>query len=206
MTENKESFFNRLAPFHSPSMINKIKLAYTLSKWGHQYQVRKEVDDNGNNVRYFEHPRRVAINLMDIVKSFDYEIIVGALCHDLLEDSESFTESMMEQFFGEDCCKIVKVLSKNPKEGYLDRFFMCKDFRPYIIKASDRLDNLRTLINPGTSKEFQARQIKETEEKYFDLFDRMIEIAPIEYKQGAIILRDKIREEVAKNKVLINLN
>lgn len=203
--ENKESFFNRLVPFHSPSTINKIKLAYTLSKWGHQYQVRKEIDDSGNNVRYFEHPRRVAINLMDVVKTFDYEIIVGALCHDLLEDSESFTESMMEQFFGEECCRIVKVLSKNPKEGYLERFFMCKDFRPYIIKASDRLDNLQTLINPNTSKEFQERQIKETEEKYFGLFDRMIEIAPIEYKSGAITLRDKIREEVAKNKVLINL-
>lgn len=194
--ENRELFFNRLKPFHPPSVITKIELAYTLSKYGHSYQTRKEFDDNGNPIRYFEHPRSAAIILMDEIKIYDEELVISCLMHDVIEDSKNISSQMIEQFFGKDICKILQTLSKCPKEGYLERFFACKDFRPYIIKACDRLDNLRSLDQ--VSNEFKEKQIKETKEKYFDLFERMLQICPEDYYKNCLKLRDLIREQIAR--------
>lgn len=63
-----------------------------------------------------------------------------------------------------------------------------------MLKACDRLDNLRTL-HYG-SIEFQQKQIKETREKYYPVFNRMVEIAPSEQKERAIYLRDQIHNIV----------
>lgn len=201
MEENRELFFNRLQPFHAPSTITKIELAYTLSKWGHHYQMRTQKDKDGNNIRYFEHPRSVAIILMDELNIFDYEMVVSALMHDIFEDSRHINPPMVEQFFGTDVCKIIKTLTKEPKEGYIDRFLICKDYRPFIIKACDRLDNLRSLDD--CSKEFKIKQVKETKEKYFQIFEKMINISPDEYKESCKNIRDKIREIIAKHEALL---
>ncbi len=61
MEENRETFFSRLEPFLVPSQLLNIKLAYTLAKYGHRSQHRKELDINGEPVRYFEHVRRVTL-------------------------------------------------------------------------------------------------------------------------------------------------
>ena len=81
-------------------------------------------------------------------------------------------------------------MSKVPKEGYLERFFLSTDFRPYVLKACDRLDNLRSL--KGGTPEFQVKQIKETQEKYYPLFDRMVELTPPVYLDRVQKLRDLI--------------
>jgi hypothetical protein len=89
-------------------------------------------------------------------------------------------------------CNIVKVLSKVPKEGYLDRFYTCTDWRPYFVKACDRLDNLRSLSQ--SSLEFRKKQVTETRDKYFRLFDRMVGLAPEVYRDGTRRLRDLIQD------------
>lgn len=194
--ENRESFFARLNPFHTPNTIVKIELAYTLSKFGHSYQTRKQNDSDGNPIRYFEHPRSAAIIMMDEIKIYDYEMVCAALMHDLIEDSRNVPANMIESVFGTDVCRILKTLSKCPKEGYLDRFKVCKDFRPFIIKACDKLDNLRTL--DGTSQNFKDKQIKETKEHYFDLFEIMLDICPKEYYKNCLKARDLVREQIAR--------
>lgn len=194
--ENKELFFKRLSPYHCPSEIVKIELAYTLAKYGHSHQTRKQVNENGDNIRYFEHPRAAAIILMDEAKLFDIELIIGCLMHDIFEDSKNVTPEMVEQVFGKEVCKILKTVSKCPKEGYLERFSTCKDFRPFVVKACDRLDNLRSMDN--VTIEFKSKQIKETKEHYFELFERMVNICPEEYKKSCYILRDLIREQIAR--------
>lgn len=169
MTTRKE-FFSRLEPFHSPSDLLTIELAYTLAKFSHRAQVRKETDAEGKPIRYFEHVRRVTLILIDEAKVLDKDIIVSALLHDGLEDTRDVTPAMLEHVFGKEVTRIVKTLSKVPKEGYIDRFYQCRDFRPYLIKMADRLDNLRSLHQ--ASIEFQAKQIKETRETYYSLFSR----------------------------------
>lgn len=195
MTENRASFFARLEPFLAPSVLLDVQHAYTLAKYGHRAQVRKELDDHGDPIRYFEHVRRVAIILVDEVKIVRPEMIVASLLHDVVEDAPNLPPALIEHCFGTDVTNIIKTLSKVPKEGYLDRFYMSTDWRPYVIKGCDRLDNLRSL--DGANKEFRLKQIFETQGKYFPLFDRMLELVPVEHKPRAQHLRDAIRSQTA---------
>jgi (p)ppGpp synthase/HD superfamily hydrolase len=194
--ENKESFFQRLEPFFAPSVILNIKLAYILAKHGHRDQFRKELDPQGAKVRYFEHVRRVALVLFDEAKCSRPEMIISALLHDGIEDTRDLTAEQIENCFGSDVCTIVKTLSKTPKEGYLDRFRICKDWRPYVIKACDRLDNLRSLDRPEIDAEFRERQIRETEEDYIPLFLQMIELTPAKCKRDAENLLWRITDQL----------
>ena len=189
--ENRESFFSRLEPFFTPSTLLNIELAYTLSKFGHRSQFRKEVDDSGNKVRYFEHVRRAAIILVDEVKIVTRETVISCLLHDCIEDTKNINAAMIEHCFGQEVTSLVKTLSKVPEEGYLERFYMNTDWRAYLCKACDRLDNLRHLDQ--TTKEFRAKQIAETKEKYYPLFDRMLQLTPPEYLARVSSIRDLIR-------------
>jgi (p)ppGpp synthase/HD superfamily hydrolase len=190
VTENRESFFTRLEPFLAPSSLLDVQLAYTLAKYGHRSQVRKELDANGEPVRYFEHVRRVAIILIDEVKIVEPDLVIAALLHDGPEDTRDLTPAMIERCFGTQVAHTVKVLSKTPPEGYLDRFKVCTDWRPYIIKGCDRLDNVRSL--KAGSDTFIAKQVNETREKYYPLFDRMMLLVPEAYKERAQHLRDAV--------------
>ena len=107
---------------------------------------------------------------------------------------------MIEHCFGPDTVSIVKVLSKAPKEGYMERFWHSTDWRVYVIKGCDRLDNLRSL--GAASREFQVKQLKETREKFYPLFDRMLELTPAEFKGRVLTLRDSVRAETERQAVL----
>lgn len=204
MNENRQSFFKRLEPYLAPSVMLDIQLAYTLAKFGHRAQVRKELDHHGDPVRYFEHVRRVAIVLIDEAKLVMPELITCALMHDIIEDAPNLPPAMIERCFGTTVVSIVKVLSKDPKEGYMDRFYACSDWRPYAIKACDRLDNLRSL--PGASVEFRKKQVLETSEKYYPLFDRMVDLTPVEFKPRVQKLRDLVMKECERQAVLLEFS
>lgn len=190
----RTEFFSHLEPHLSRRQLLRIQLAYTLSKYWHRSQVRKERDDQGNPVRYFEHVRRVALILIREARCLEPEMIVAALLHDAIEDTrdEDLSPDMIEENFGEDAVVIVKTLSKVPKAGYLERFLLSHDWRPYLIKACDRLDNLRSMQD--ASPEFVARQVTETVDHYYPLLDRMLVLVPPEYRDGAMHLRDQIKE------------
>jgi GTP pyrophosphokinase len=188
-TENHDTFFERLEPFFAPSIVRKIEVAYMLSKYAHRHQQRKELDEHGDPVRYFEHVRRATLVGIDLAKIVRFDTTVALVFHDTFEDTRLKPEHV-EEFFGSDICGIVKVLSKTPKEGYLDRFYISTDWRPYFCKACDRLDNLQSL---GQSPvEFRRKQVSETKDKYFRLFDRMVTLTPEEYRDGVRRLRDEI--------------
>lgn len=194
MIENRQSFFARLEPYHSPSTLRDIQLAYTLAKFGHRSQVRKELDEAGNPVRYFEHVRRVAITLMDEAKIMAPDVVIAALLHDCPEDTRDINPAMIEHCFGNDVMSIVKTLSKTPKEGYIDRFWVSTDWRSYVIKACDRLDNLRSL--PSAPIEFRKKQIEETRDKYLSLFARMVELTPPTFAQQTQMIAGLVVDEV----------
>jgi len=199
--ENRESFFNRIEPFFPPSILLDVNLAYTLAKYGHRAQVRKELDAQGDPIRYFEHVRRVAIVLIDEAKIVKSEMVIAALLHDGIEDTKDLTPAMIEHCFGTDVVSIVKTLSKVPNEGYIERFLMSSDWRSYMIKACDRLDNLRSLN--AAPVDFQRKQIAETRGKYYQLFDRMIDIIPPEHKKQAHLMRDQIIMTTEKHATLM---
>lgn len=202
--ENKHTFQARLQPYFSPSDQLDVKLAYCLAKFGHRAQNRKEMVD-GKPTRYFEHVRRVAIVLMDELKIMDRDMIITALLHDSLEDCEDLTPELLEHSFGPDVVHMVKMLSKVPKEGYIERLNHCHEWKVLAIKACDRLDNLRSLMIPGNTNEFKKKQIKETKEKYYPLFDKMVNLAPPNHSQKLNALRDEIRALCERYTVVIEL-
>lgn len=67
---------------------------------------------------------------------------------------------------------------------------MDTDWRPYFVKACDRLDNLRSLAQ--ATVEFRNKQVSETRDKYYRLFDRMVALTPEEHRDGARRLRELI--------------
>jgi len=202
--ENKHTFQARLQPYFSPSDQLDVKLAYCLAKFGHRAQNRKELVD-GKPTRYFEHVRRVAIVLMDELKIMDRDMIITALLHDSLEDCEDLTSELLEHSFGSDVVHMVKMLSKVPKEGYIERLSNCHEWKVLTIKACDRLDNLRSLMIPGNTNEFKKKQIKETKEKYYSLFDKMVTLAPPNHAPKINALRDEIRALCERYTVVIEL-
>lgn len=201
--ENRETFFARLEPHFPPSAIREIRWAYMAAKYGHRAQRRKELDESGEQVRYFEHLRRVAIILIDVARIVDPIMVAASLLHDSFEDTRELTPEMVEHVFGSEVVSIVKVLSKTPKDGYLERFALCTDWRPYVIKACDRLDNLRTLGQ--AMREFRAKQVAETREKYFPLFDRMLALTPPAFIQRVTGLRDAVRAETERQAILLEV-
>jgi GTP diphosphokinase / guanosine-3',5'-bis(diphosphate) 3'-diphosphatase len=179
--ENRGTFFNRLV-FLPEAELMKIQLAYTLAKYFHRAQKRKELDENGKEIRYFEHLRRVALILIDELAVIDTDMICAALLHDSIEDTKDsdLTPQMIEHHFGPEVYTLVRILSKKPKEGYLDRLSNYGDWKAIMIKGCDRLDNLRSL--PACKAEFQKKQIEETKNKYYPLFSRLEGLTPSMYK------------------------
>lgn len=168
LKENKASFLARIKPRLAPSDVRRIRGAYYMAKYGHRAQVRKgEKDENGNPRRYFEHVRRAAIVLMDEAHVFDRDLIITCLLHDTLEDCEDIDAEIIEDFYGKEVARRVTILTKDPEEGYLERLAQA-DEQTILCKACDRLDNLRSLKE--CSPEFQAKQVKETVEKYRHIF------------------------------------
>jgi len=192
--ENHDSFFKRIDPFFSPRELRKIDLAYMLAKYAHRAQLRNERDAQGAPVRYFEHVRRATLIGLDEARIVRLDTTIASFLHDTREDTR-LSADQIEDCFGSEVCNIVKVLSKVPKEGYLDRFYTCTDWRPYFVKACDRLDNLRSLLQ--SSLEFRKKQVTETRDKYFRLFDRMVALAPEAYRDGTRRLRDLIQDTTA---------
>jgi len=203
--ENKETFNARMAPYFPPSDQLDIKLAYTLAKFGHRAQVRKELFE-GKPTRYFEHVRRVTLILADEMKIMDRDMIIAALLHDSIEDCKDLSPELLEHCFGNDVVSMVKLLSKTPKEGYIERLHTCQNWRVLALKACDRLDNLRSLMIPGVSLEFQKRQVEETKEKYFPLFDKLVNVlAPTNYVSHITPIKDEIKRLVERYSTIIEM-
>lgn len=203
MIENKHTFQDRLRPYFSPSDQLDIQLAYCLAKFGHRAQTRKELTE-GKPTRYFEHVRRVAIILMDELKIMDKDMIIIGLLHDAIEDCEDLTPELIEHSFGKEVTSRIKWLSKKPKEGYIERLNNCFDWKTLTVKSCDRLDNLRKLMG-NTTLEFQKKQLIETKDKYYPIFDKMVSIVPTEYKTAVTYSRDEIRRLVERYSTIIEL-
>jgi (p)ppGpp synthase/HD superfamily hydrolase len=142
---------------------------------------------------------------MDEMKIMDRDMIISAILHDSLEDTHDLSPELMEHCFGTDVITMVKLLSKIPKEGYIERLNSCHNWKVLAIKACDRLDNLRSLMIPGNTLEFQKKQVQETRDKYFSIFDRMVTLVPSEHVANVSIIRDEIRRLIERYSTIIEI-
>lgn len=167
---SKQEFFSLIEPILAPSELLMIEGAYIFAKFGHRYQKRKERDENGLKVRYFEHVRRTAVILIEELKVTDPNLIAAALLHDTIEDTKDVTAELIEYMFNAKVARIVRTLSNIPKQGYYNRLAN-SDKDVLIVKLCDRLDNMRTIDHAYIDESFRLRKAKETINKYIHLFN-----------------------------------
>ena len=175
-------------------MLN-VEVAYALAKHAHRAQTRKELDDEGRPLRYFEHLRGTALIAIEELDLVEPEIIISALMHDALEDTRDISAPMLEHLFGAEVAKIVLLLTKDPKEGYYERLLHWGTEKVWLVKGCDRLQNLRHLKD--TTPAFQAKQLAETRKVIYPMTLKMVlQARGSKYESAATALQDKIYQTV----------
>ncbi len=154
--------------------VEKISQAYDYADNAHQGQKRASGEE------YILHPVEVAIILCNI--GLDTDSIVGALLHDVVEDTPH-TADEIKKLFGQEVALLVDGVTKLGKIPYtskeeeqienLRKMFLAtaRDARVIIIKLADRLHNMRTLEYVDDEK--RRRKSHETMEVYAPLAHRL---------------------------------
>ncbi len=181
---------------------DKIEKAYKLAHDAHKNQRRRSGEP------YIMHPVAVAKILFKL--GMDNECIIGALLHDVVEDTEYNIDYIREQF-GDEVALLVDGVTKlgqiplstreEVQAENIRKMFMAmnEDIRVIIIKLCDRLHNMRTLQNMPPYK--QREKSLETLEIYAPIAHRL-GIRPIkeELEDLAIYYLDPIAyKEIEKN-------
>lgn len=179
-----------------------IKKAYDLARDAHKNQRRRSGEP------YIMHPVAVAEILYKL--GMDNECIVGALLHDVVEDTQ-YDLDYIRQEFGDEVALLVdgvtklgqiplstreEVQAENIRKMFIA---MNEDVRVIIIKLCDRLHNMRTLQHMPPYK--QREKSLETLEIYAPIAHRL-GIRPIkeELEDLAIYYLDPIAyKEIEKN-------
>lgn len=150
-----------------------IMLAYKIAKLAHRGQTR----DDGET-RYFNHPKAVALILIEEFGVFDWELICAALLHDVQEDVPFFLDwDDYELIWGKNVLDLVFIATKEmhlEDKQERDKRYKARlrkaDRRPKILKLADRLHNLRDL--GSCSQEKQRKIIEETVRDYLPMARR----------------------------------
>jgi GTP pyrophosphokinase len=203
MEENRDTFLARLreppgSVLFSDDEVARIELAYDLAKYAHRAQGRKD------GTRYFEHPRKVALHLVVGLGLYDAAAVIAALLHDAYEDSPKYvTPAKVSIIGGERAARMIRLLSKVPKEGYVERLRAHADWMTLAVKLCDRYDNYDDLDTADAA--FQAKQTVETRDVYLPLFEWPMAIAPEPHKARVTCMAEKLRWMVRKRAVALGL-
>lgn len=159
-----------LDPQYMPLVIRAYEVAYE----AHLPQKRQTGEP------YITHPVAVATILAKM--QLDYQTIIAALLHDVLEDTD-VTKGELGQEFGSEVADLVDGVSKLTQIKFATRehaqaenfrkmiMAMSKDIRVIIVKLADRLHNMRTLGPLSLSK--LRRIVKETLDIYAPIAQRL---------------------------------
>ena len=164
----------------SEEEVNEVKRACIYGAFAHQEQFRSSGEP------YIFHPIAVALILSEV--QIDKAALVGAILHDVIEDTDiGYGEISRE--FGDEVAQIVdgvtkltKIKFRSKEEAKAENFrkmvlAMTKDLRIIMVKLADRLHNMRTL---GSLPAYKKRRIaNETLEVY----------APIAARLGMYVLQ-----------------
>ena len=189
-SETYELFMERCEIFFPHATCVQISIAYALAKHYHRFDVRKEEKNSeGEPLRYFEHPRRVALLFLDELALPDADIVICSLLHDTVEDTRLAPEAIT-LVCGAENSRRVMLMSKKPKQGFHQRLIDHADYKVLMVKGADRLDNLRSLAE--AKSEFIRKQVKETRELYYPLMALMVDRTPADSRDRARKLQSLI--------------
>ncbi len=168
------SLLNDLRTYLKEEDIERVKSAFEYAKAAHEGQFRASGD------AYISHPLAVARILSEW--HLDAQVIMAALMHDVVEDTEVTTLELGVRF-GKTVASLVDGVSKLDKlefrsaeEAQAENFrkmllAMANDLRVILIKLGDRLHNMRTLGAVRAAK--QKRIANETLDIYAPIAHRL---------------------------------
>nr|VFK77775.1 MAG: GTP pyrophosphokinase [Candidatus Kentron sp. SD] len=198
-----------------PIFVKEIYRAYLFGAEAHNGQTRSTGEP------YIFHPLNVAGILAEM--HLDYQTIVAAILHDVVEDTPLGC-AHVDKGFGVEIAELVDGVSKlthvhfnSLAEKQAENFrkmllAMTKDIRVILIKLADRLHNMRTL--GGLASEKRSRIARETLEIYAPIASRLglnniaVELEergfralhPMRYR----VLREKVKTTRGNRRRLIN--
>jgi guanosine-3',5'-bis(diphosphate) 3'-pyrophosphohydrolase len=194
--------------------IAEVRAAYRFGAHAHEGQRRVSGEP------YISHPLEVAHILASM--HMDARSIVAAILHDVMEDTKTAKEGIVDAF-GKDVAELVDGVSKitriefqSQEEAQAENFrkmllAMASDIRVILIKLADRLHNMRTI--GFLSRERQRALARETLDIYAPIANRlgvhrwsveledlsMATLYPLRYR----ILNEAIRKRRANRKAIV---
>ncbi|MCD6386080.1 bifunctional (p)ppGpp synthetase/guanosine-3',5'-bis(diphosphate) 3'-pyrophosphohydrolase [Candidatus Sumerlaeota bacterium] len=165
---------NKLKGRYSRQGQELIQKAYEYASEAHEGQLRLSGEP------YISHCVEVAKILAEL--EMDYVSIAAGLLHDVIEDTGKSLEQLKEAFpepiplLVEGITKISELSLSSARERYVENLrkmllAMAKDIRVIIIKLSDRLHNMRTLMYLPEEKQLSIA--RDTLEVYAPLANRL---------------------------------
>ncbi|MGB5166573.1 MAG: bifunctional (p)ppGpp synthetase/guanosine-3',5'-bis(diphosphate) 3'-pyrophosphohydrolase [Woeseiaceae bacterium] len=165
---------NKLETYLGDEQVALVVRAYEFGADAHEGQKRKSGEP------YITHPVAVAHDLAEM--HLDYEAIVAALLHDVVEDTPASLDDIRKEF-GEEVAMIVDGVSKLDQIEFRSRaeaqaesfrkmmLAMIEDIRVILVKLADRKHNMQTLGAMPTDK--RKRIARETLDIYAPIANRL---------------------------------
>ncbi len=169
-----QQLLDQLHTYMPPTQVAEVVRAYEFGAKAHEGQTRLSGE------AYISHPVAVALILAEM--HMDWQAIIAAILHDVVEDT-AVTIGNIESEFGAEVATLVDGVSKldqiqfhSRAEAQAESFrkmllAMVEDIRVILVKLADRLHNMRTMDSMPRDK--QARIARETLEIYAPIANRL---------------------------------
>lgn len=136
--------------------------AYEFAQLKHKGQTRKF-----SGLPYFSHPKSVARIIEQLTN--DETLIIVALLHDIIEDTDTTEEDILELFNVEIASLVKELTSRNLKTGerkaeYLKKKMVNMTPQALTVKLVDRFHNVKYLEGDNVTLSFIKKYYKETRE------------------------------------------
>ena len=130
------------------SETQRLLVATAFAAEKHRSQTRKDAD----KTPYINHPIKVALTLMEIGNERDPDLLVAAILHDTIEDTETHPDEILEKF-GTRVLDIVlevtddKTLTKEERKRLQVSHASKKSLLARKLKLADKICNVDDIIN-----------------------------------------------------------
>lgn len=171
--QRAQHVFDVMSERVSSNELSQIRKAFELARRAHALQKRKTGEP------YILHPIAVATIAAEEL-ALSSHMVMAAFLHDVVEDTDYTIEDIRREF-DDDVAFLVKVLTKQKKEKYVDSLQVDNfrqmlnsvqfDIRALLVKLADRLHNMRTLSSMRADK--QMKIAGETDYFYAPLANRL---------------------------------
>lgn len=142
----------------APGDVDRVQTTYQFAAAAHAGQVR----DEGSP--FIEHPVQVVVILWNELGNRKVDVVLAALCHDVLEDCPDIDPAVLGDLIGQNALELVLAVTKRGvadhlkaarDSEYLDSIrHASHDVR--LLKLADRIHNLRSI--PAAGDRAKARR------------------------------------------------